>query len=343
MVDSAHARQVHQVQLEANLRLKSSPVFHRIIELSIVEPELWNVLASANDLTQGAQLYPAAIHAMLMESPGAALAAYFPTLGGSRTPAENAFSIELLGFVQQHRTEITALIRTRRYIVKCDIRRAAVLRCAVAESWRELCGPSRYALIDFGCSMGAALLLDRSTTTVMGDSLRFEVDAQQSISLPLRGSSRPDPALPRAERRVGLDVTRLDPTSEIDRNFVLGHVFPEQVGAFHALAAANRRLSLDPPTYRIGDTIAELAREFSELPSGLPVILMHSMMIHCLPAEARNALDRVLDEETARRPVARVSFEIAGPASTLKIALNGAPPRMLGRAGYDADWLSWMA
>lgn len=340
MIDSAL---LHQVEQEASLRLKGSPIFHRIVALSVTDPELWNVLASANDITQGVQLYPAAIHAALMRSADDALADYFPTISGCKDPTDASFAKELLRFVGEQRTEITALIEARRYIVKSDIRRAAVLRCAVAVSWRELGCPDHYALIDFGCSMGTALLLDRCTTAVSAESLHFEIDARQSITIPLRGNGRPDPTLPRAERRIGLDVTKLDPSSETDRNFLLGHVFPEQLDAFNALAAAIARLALDPPTYRTGNTIAELACAFREFPPGLPVILMHSMMIHDLDAEERKELDRILHEERDRRPLARVSFEMAGPASTLRMALNGAPPRMLGRAGYDGEWLSWMA
>lgn len=340
MIDPAS---LQLVEREADLRLKDSPVFRKIIAQAVVEPELWSVLARAADITQGVQLFPAAIHAVLMKSSGERFTRYFPTLGGNTPPVDGAFARELLHFVRTHLNEIVTLIMARRHIVKSDVRRAAVLRCAVAQGWRSLGNPDHYALIDFGCGMGTALLLDRSGTSLEDDHLRLEIDAQHSITIPLRGSGRPSPDLPPAVRRTGLDVTRLDPRTETDRNFVLGHVFPEQTEAFAALAAATGRLAMDPPAYRIGDTLAELEREFDEIAPELPVILMHSMMIHCLSEEARGALDHLLAQETTRRPVVRVSLEIAGPAASLRLSLNSGSPIMLGRAGYDAEWLTWMA
>lgn len=338
MIDATHSAQLDQ---ELQLRLKDSAVFRKIVDISRHDPKLCPILCSARNIAHAAYLYPAAIHSILMQSSSDPLAAFFPNLGGNRSTDDADFASSLKQFVGAHAVDISQKLQRYDHVVKSDPRRAAVLRCAVAEAWRALDKPARYVLIDFGCGIGTSMLLDRSDTIVTEDILRITLAAELALEVPLRGG-RPDPELPTAERRIGLDITRLDPTLSDDRNFVLGHVFPEQAEAFRGLQAAIAQLAQDPPEYRTGDTLQELEETLNQLEPGLPVILMHSMMIHCLTPEERHTLDKLLAEEGARRPLARVSFEIAGPASTLRLALNGQPPRMLGRAGYDAEWLHWM-
>lgn len=331
-----------ELRRECRIHFSESPVFAAIIEAALADLDLLIMLASAESAGHEMRMFVASIHGHAIAEPQAEFAAFLPSLGGTRPVDDPAFASVLRSFVMERRASILAAMRERRFIVKTDIRRAVILRCLAAEAWRMMGRPRDYALIDLGCSVGGNLLIDRIAVKDDDSHLRLDLGPGVSLAVARRGQPVPHVELPPAQRRIGIDLYHLDAARAEDRNMLLGYVNPHDTAAFAALKAVLGRLASEPPELRIGNAADMLGPVLAELAPQLPVIVMHSMMIHYLPREVQSRLFALLADEARRRPVARIAMEIAGAATSLTIAAGQQQlPRMMGRAEFDGSWMTW--
>jgi hypothetical protein len=331
-----------EITKAANRSYDNSPVLSKIADLAPLDDDIASLFKAARVPSKSPHLVTAAIHALLIGSPGDPLAEYFPTLGGTRSVSETDFLLCLGAFVAGHKGRLVQSIQRRDLVVKTDVRRAAVLRSLVASAWDELGRPARYALIDLGCSVGTNLLLDRFDTQVGAKEIRMCIAEGVSVEVSILAGRIASVELPKAERRIGIDLYGFDVESEEDRNWLLGSLMPEDVDAFVALRAAMAVLKSDPPEFQIGDAATKLQAAMPAIDSDVALIVMHSMMAHDVSPENWGIISEMVLEEAARRPVARVSMEIGGAATTLEGKFGPTQARrVFGRADFDGAWIKW--
>lgn len=321
----------------------SSAVLSRIADIAAVDARVEQLFRAAEVPAFSPHLAMAAIHSLLLAHRDEALADYFGTLGGRLNVTDGDFQGSLVDFVGRYGAALASRVRHRKFIVKTDIRRAAILRALVASAWKELGSPARYALVDLGCGIGVNLLLDRIEMRSNSHEILMCFPNSVDVSVQIKTDRAPTIKLPRAVRRVGIDVHRFDIHSDEDRNWLLGNIMPEDDRAMAALGSAMTALKDDPPEVLVGDASVELDAVLNQIEPDVAVIVMHSMMMHFLSAQGKEAISGALVAAAQIRPVARVSFEIAGAAATLESRMGSTQsPRLYGRAHLDGAWVKWV-
>ena len=334
---------VEMLNIEKNTRLRNSPLFDALADLIIDTPEFLGLLSVPGSGTPEANLHNllALLHTRVITQPELPLAQFFPNLGGRLLPDDPSFPGIAADFLRHNREALAFGLTQHRYIVKTAIRRTVALKSLASQAWRELGMPADYALIDVGCSVGANLLLDRVEIKPEDAGYGLCI-ADIKLHVARRGGGVPQFDLPRACRRIGIDMYRIDPRETKDRMAVLGHLQPEDKQNFVAMGQVLDILAVDPSDVRVGSATQLLDPVLDSLDRGLPVIVMHSLMINFLDAQEREHLTQIMQRHAQRRELARISMEISGPSTRLALAAGAQlKERMMGRADEDGAWMTW--
>ena len=303
------------------------------------DQELLEIAAVARPGHFPPYLLLAAVHQLVLEGEAPELEPFHPSVGGNRAPDDDFF-LAFRDCVLRHRDGLASVV-ARRHVNKTVLRRCACLRPLLIEAARRL-EAERVHLIDIGCSAGHNLLLDRWGMIYEPGPRAGPADAPVTVRTELRGGTPPVDGMPEIVERIGLDLDRIDMSDADDRTWILGNLYPSDTDFDITLRAAEELLH-SPPTIVIGDAAEMLPKTIAALDRSVPVVLMHSMMIHNLNTRQRSELFRGTSEVARDRRIARISFELtlegeACLALAVEDILQSTP---VGRADADATWVSW--
>jgi len=286
----------------------------------------------------------AAVHHRLLEERAAgaqhALAAYFPSVGGSRAP-DAALAACFDDFVDGERGALLDRI-TRRATQTNETGRCAVVRPALREL-AALSGRQRLALLDFGCSAGLNLGVDQWPIDY-GD---FMLGAAVQGGVPplhcrLVGGGRPSPALaePVIVSRLGIDLAPVDVQDDDAVRWLQACIWPHDRERMerleHAIAVARRERW---PVRRETDGVAAIARWLDTLPGDVQPVVMNSWVLaYFEPPDLASHVEGML-QLVRERGLAWLSGE--GPQ--LRIAGAAAPPPPDGEAEILSNTLWTLA
>lgn len=141
--------------------VETSPLYEHLTDAVIEQPALAAALLAAPPTERLPLLLFASVHFLLRTAAtdgDAALAAYYPSLGGTRPPDAD-LTAAFRDFVSRRDAELRALTSTC-VTQTNEARRAAMLRPALAAAQRRA-GDRGIALVEVGCSSGLMLLADR--------------------------------------------------------------------------------------------------------------------------------------------------------------------------------------
>jgi hypothetical protein len=296
--------------------VQTSPLYERLNNAFIAEPELAAPLLSAPQTERLPLLIFASVQYLLRNAPtdgDAELAAYYPSLGGDRKPDAALVGI-FREFVLRRDAELRALTSTR-VTQTNEARRASMIRPALAAA-QMTAGDREIALVEVGCSSGLMLLPDRygyrydqpdGTVLEFGDpavpelALQSEVrgaaDVPGWLATPLRIASR-----------VGIDRNPIGADDADQTDWLRACIWPEhrdRLARLEAALAQARQAHLD---LRRGDLLDLLPAAVAEAPRDAVVVVLSS---HVLP---------YLADDDRHRFAARVA-ELA-ETRELMLALN---------------------
>ncbi len=322
-------------------------------------PGLAEPLLSAPEDQRRAILYFAATQYLLRgPAHGHPLAAYLPTLGGTREP-DGGLVPAFAAFVRDHGGELAALCASRTTQTN-EARRAALLRPAFAYAAELVDRP--ISLVELGTSAGLLLIPDRYGYAYGGDRYgRPDAPEALTMSCELRGDQRP-PHLDRQPTyadRVGLDLHPVDAADPAQADWLRSCVWPEHVDRLARLDAALVEVAAQAPRLVAGDMVSGLAPVLSTVDS-VPLVFSSNALTY-LSDEGRADLVGTLADVGARRDLILVVNEAApaglrlfapdSPAPepglavgtlTMVAWLNGRPTvTALGKTGPHGQWLSW--
>ena len=319
-----------------------SPLYAQVCELIADSPELLAVANTATEKTPNILL--AAIHDELLRDPDHALAAYYPTVGGSEPGPGLAEA--LTAFCRERAECLAPLLATRRTQTNETARCAALLPAfaAVADE-RPL------ALIEIGASAGLNLLWDRYAYDY-GRSTAGAPASPLTIACELVGPHVPPLDPPPVSWRVGLDLSPLDASDPGDARWLRACLWPDQPARHERLEAALAIARAHPVEVRRGDALSELPGLIAEAPEDALVCVFHTAVLAYFEREQIDALATLL--EAVERDVAWIGGEASGilvdgrhPEGTPPyFALTAGPPGALvqrGRMGHHGGWLEWFA
>jgi hypothetical protein len=288
-----------------------------------------------------------AVHRLVLEGRAPALAAHYPSAGGSPGPGlVEAF----LATVADLRPEIEA--RLGDGVQTNEVGRAAVLAPGYALVARRAGLPLR--VLEVGASGGLNLRWDRfwydTGETTLGDPaspVRF-VGAWQASAGELPDLGGPAGTPVEVVERAGCDRNPIDVTTEEGRLTLRAYLWPDQVERAARLEAAFSVAARVPAAVTGGDLGAWVEERLSEPVPGTATVVVHTIVWQYVARESKDrmraALRRAGERATADAPVAWLRLEPAGPVADLRLTWwPGGDETVLAAAEYHGVPVYWGA
>jgi hypothetical protein len=322
-------------------------------------PEGAALLVEAPPAQRRPNLLYAAVHDLLLGGADHPLAAYYPSVGGTRPPDADA-TPTFLRCVTDHHAEVLARLSTRATQTNEVGRTAALLPGLVAIGAR-LDAPM--ALVELGASAGLLLHLDRFAYR-FGDVAAGDPASPVVVSPELWGVVPPTAPLPTIAHRIGLDLAPLDPADDRDAAWLRACVWPEDTTRLARLEAALDVARAHRDVRLVaGDVVDRLPALLAEVPGGTVPCVLHSAALAYLGADARAAVAAALAAVGRARDLAVVSLEgpFVPPFPAMSAAASPSEPAeehfllgvtvwqagtrrdaLLARAHPHGAWLQWL-
>lgn len=249
------------------------------------------VLEAAAERQRIPNLLFAAVQRTLFDEPGDDLAAYYPSLGGTRVP-DDALADAFTRFVLKHRERIAQVLATGETQTNEALRAAQLFP---AFGWAQACTRRSLALIEVGTSAGLLLHADRYAYVYQFQDGRElsagegSADGVPRLRCAVRGPADEaakaiGPFLSRSLRissRVGLDINPLDPADPEARAWLDALVWPEHAERRERLRAALEHAARRPVRLRKGDALRILPDAVDGVPgSSIPCIFTSNSLGH---------------------------------------------------------------
>jgi len=283
---------------------------------------------------------------------GEELAAYYPSLGGSRASDAAVFPL-FRDFCLRNEERLRALLTTKLTQTN-EVRRCMLLLPAFATVAEQ--GAERpLALIELGPSAGLNLNFDRYGYHYAfgqdseAQALRFGVhDSPVQLRTELRGPHMPPlpTTSPMIASRVGIDLNPIDVQDDDAVRWLQALIWPEHRERFALLAAAVELARHDPPPLIAGDALELLPALLAALPDDVTPCVFHTFVIYQFPPAARQRLDALLHEAALARPIYRIGCEGATSWPELRLTRYAAGQnheQFLATTTGHANWIEWRA
>jgi hypothetical protein len=257
----------------------------------------------------------AAVHFILLSGARHRLAAYYDTVATQRglayQPPDGDITPVFTDFCREHRSELEALIATRRTqtneVGRCTALFPGLCHVASLYGWGE-----PLSLLDLGTSAGLNLLFDDYAYTYRAEDGDAVTQAGvPSSAVALACSSRPglehlpELRLPVMAERVGLDLSPVDPCSDDEALWLLACQWPDNPVRFARLRAAldNVRAASDRPRLARGDMVTDVPRIAASIRDSGPLVVFHSWVAAYLDEDEQRTLATAVRALGHERPV----------------------------------------
>ncbi|ACU34775.1 DUF2332 domain-containing protein [Actinosynnema mirum] len=260
--------------------------------------------------------FAAAVHRVVLEGRAPALAAHYPTVGGS--PELGALWADARGVVEEHADELRALVDTTTVQTNEPGRSGPLFgglhtatALAAAAAGRRTPFPVR--LLEVGASGGLNLRPHR-IAYLHGD--RVLGDPSSPLRLDTGWSGEPEGDLDRPLRLVGrggCDPNPVDVSTVDGRRHLLSFVWPDQRERWARLGAALDLAAVDPVPVRRAPASEWLGEQLARPERDVLTVVWHSIVWQYASAAERAAGRAVLasaaERATAAAPLALLVFE----------------------------------
>jgi len=347
----------------ADTECGEDPLYVALCRLLAERPAALALLDAAQGMQQRPNLLLAAIHERVLDGAGGALAAWYPSVAGSRAADDPALPGALDELLARERAALAAHCAGRATQTN-EIGRCAVLWPALAQI-AALTGGRPLALMDFGCSAGLNLGVDRYRYQHGGERWGADEAAAPLIAChPVGGATPPRLAPARIAARLGIDPAPVDLHDEAAVRWLRACLWPHDRARrerFDAAVAIVRAAAW--PVRAQPDCAAAIEPWLDGLPTGVqPVVFNSWVLAYFAPAERAAHIARMHDL-VARRGIAWLSAEGPGlklgdlpppptgdervgaaeiaNASLWWLSLPGSAPRLIARSHAHGRWAHW--
>lgn len=296
---------------------RQEPLYTALCDCAANSPQALALLAEAPPEQRKANLLLAALHERVLAGAAPALAAYFPSVGGSRPPDAGLPAALAACLGDEH----AALLQHLRHgaTQTNEVGRAAAIWPALG-AVASATGARELALLDFGCSAGLNLGLDEvvlryrsadGTEQLRGaapDGERPEVACRWLGPAPLPAS----PAPWRLTVRDGMDPAPIDVNDPAGLRWLQACLWPHDAARRERLQRAARRLQALPHRlHAADDCIAAIAPWVAALPAGVQPVLLTSWVLYYLGDADLARLRATVDALSHRHGLAWLCGDLA--------------------------------
>ena len=279
-----------------------------------------------------------ALHRIVLSGEASALAAFYPSAGGS-LPAAGVWPVAL-ATIHEHRDEVRA--RLHRTVQTNEPGRSAVLFGALLWLTDRYRRPIR--LLEVGASAGLNLHFDHYSYLVEGRQLG---DPASPLRF-LEPWSPPPPidldaagAALRVAARAGCDLSPLDPTREEDRLTLLSYIWPDELDRIDRLRAALEVAERDPIPVAPARASEWLPGAIAGRDDGELTVVWHSVFRQYLEPEESEALEQVFRDAAEGLPDGGLVWLSMEPArdhiAALQLTLRAGPDEPETRLAWCGD------
>ena len=302
---------------------RDDPLYSALAALIASRPALLALLARAPLTQQLPVLLLAALHDRVLAGADHGLAAYYPSVGGTRAP-DAALAATLERFAAHEHDALLATLCSRNTQTN-EIGRCAMLWPALQALAQRLAPPGQalpLALFDFGCSAGLNLgVADYAYDyqTAQGP-LRAGSQSPEAPRVPSvwRGAAPAallGPARWRLAARLGVDLAPLDPADPAQARWLQACLWPHDQQRRERLQQALRLARARPPALEASARgLDRLAAWLDELPAGVQPVLFNSWVLAYFDAPALARYRQQVQALTLRRGLAWISAEAVARA-----------------------------
>ena len=323
------------------------PLYAALCEVLADDPRAVALLAEAPPGQRKANLLLAALHERVLAGAAPELAAYYPSAGGTR-PADAGLALALSACLDR---EVAVLLRHLREgaTQTNEVARGAALWPALGAA-AEATGARHLALLDYGCSAGLNLGVDRLVLHyetddgrrhhrgAAQDGRRAEVDARWLGAVP-----PPAEAHWQLMLRHGLDPAPVDVADAAGLRWLQACLWPHDARRRERLQRAAAQLQELPVVLtRAADCTAAIEPWLAGLPVGVQPVLVTSWVLYYLGDAELARLRETVDRLALRHGLAWICGELPG-LSARDEAAPPLPPLPAGEVAASATlWtLRW--
>lgn len=280
----------------------------------------------------------AAVHFLLAETPKHSLSAFYGSLSNAPRPPSHAHHA-FREFVLANRDRLLPLLETR-ITQTNEVSRCTSLMPSLTYVHRSS-GARPLALIDVGCSAGLHLRWDRYHYDY-GVAQAGDPRSAVRLRCELRGDVLPPlPAVfPECAFRSGIDLNPIDLTNPIERRWFDALIWPEHAQRRDLARAAIDELRRDPPAIVKGDAVDVLDGELKRVPSDTTLVVYNSAALCQGGAVEEQAIAAVLAGRSSDRPIYWLHCE--NDEVVLRVLNNGRRAETtLAKKDGHGRWLEW--
>jgi hypothetical protein len=287
------------------------------------------------------------VHRLVLDGGAPALAAYYPSAGGSLEAGD-----PWLSFRQTVADNVELLRECLGYGVQTnEVGRAAALAPGFLTVAVETGLPLR--MLEVGTSAALNLRWDRFRYED-GDTAWGDAGSPVRLGSVWTGTARPWslPGAPASEtavvERAGCDPSPIDPTDEEGRQKLRSFVWPEQLHRLAMLDAAIAIARDAPASVDIAPAATWLVDRLADPVPGCATVVYHSIVMQYMNKAARAAVAQAVADAGNRAskdaPVAWYRMEpgwVEGRADLTLTTWPGGNERLIGRTGYHGVPVEW--
>ena len=257
-----------------------------------------------------------AIHRLVLDGRAPALAAHYPSVGGTPGPS---LVDDFLATVSELRPDIEARIVDG--VQTNEVGRAAALVGGFVEVARRSGLPLR--VLEVGASAGLNLRWDHfwydTGASSLGDPdspVRFVGDWEGALPVL-------DDVPVTVVERAGCDRSPVDPASEDGRRTLRSYLWPDMIDRLARLDAALEVAARVPAPIDAVDVADWLGHRLAEPVPGVATVVYHSIVWQYVPSGSRDRMRAALrgagEAASAEAPVAWLRLEPSGPVADLRL------------------------
>ena len=285
----------------------------------------------------------AAVHELVLAGEAAALAAHYPSTGGTPGPDVGAVFVATVG------EQLDVVIeRTAQPIQTNEVGRSAALLGGFL-----LLGATGLPLrvLEVGASAGLNLRFDHLRYEAGGDAFGPAGSPVRFVEPWVDGHPRLDAPVAVAERR-GCDVHPLDPSAPADRLRLRACLWPDQPERRARLDGALEVAASVPAPVDRADAADWVVEQLATPVAGTVTVVVHTIVAQYLAPGTRHALEAAVraagERATAEAPVAWLCMEPATETEAevrLTLWPKPAPVRthVLARTAFHGPPVRWLA